>query len=522
MGVRTWRLLPLLLLAAVTAGAGPGAGRPAAKLQGQAVTTVLVTLRDFRFVLSRTQVPVGLVRFVVVNRGATVHDLAVAGRKTRLLEPGERAVLLVRLGGAARQRYVCTVPGHEALGMKGVLLVAAPGGVVPVSRGTGHGRVDTEPPDESAARVELTRVGLFDRPVHVTAPPGDPRRLFIVEQRGFVRVLLDGELLPEPFLDISDRVKIVSESGLLSLAFAPDYETSGRFYIHFTNRVGNGNVNVMEFRRSAQNPNVADPESGRLLLDVFKPWENHNGGMLQFGPDGYLYVSIGDGDSGVLNRPGAFAQTLDDLLGNILRIDPAPTETEPYTVPDSNPFVGAQGARPEVWAYGLRNPWRFWVDRVTGDLYVGDVGEGNAEEIDLQPAGEGGANFGWPCFEGSLPFDTAATCPSALPPLLEYSHAGGACSVVAGLVLHDPLLPLLEGRLLYADVCRGSLKTLAAVAGRLAEEQELGVQVVQPVSFGEDALGRAYVATLGGAVYRIDPAPAPATNAASTVSQPPS
>ena len=291
------------------------------------------------------------------------------------------------------------------------------------------------------------------------------------------------------------------------MAFAPDYSQSGLFYVYFTSRVGNGDVNVVEFRRIEANPSLADSDSGRLVLEIVKPWENHNGGMMQFGPDGYLYVSVGDGDSGVLHEPGAFAQTVDDLLGNILRIDPRQSGDEPYTVPPGNPFVGAPGARPEIWAYGLRNPWRFWIDPVTGDMYVGDVGLGAREEIDYVAGGRGGGeNFGWPCFEGGLPFDTAATCTSPVPPLLEYDHSGGECGVIAGLVLRDPRLPALDGSFLYADLCGGELRTLRAAAGALVETEDVGIKVQAPDSFGQDALRRVYVATLDGAVYRIDPA----------------
>jgi glucose/arabinose dehydrogenase len=203
--------------------------------------------------------------------------------------------------------------------------------------------------------------------------------------------VVDGQVLPTPFLDITDPVQEVSERGLLGLAFPPDYATGGRFYVDYTDRSGNGNVNVVEFARSQKDAGRADPDTARQILSIVKPWENHNAGMLQFGPDGYLYIAVGDGDSGVINPPGAFAQTLDDLLGDILRIDPLrPTATDPYSIPSTNPFVGQTGVRGEVWDYGFRNPWRFWIDPVTGDLYVGDAGEGGARRSTTSKATEGG------------------------------------------------------------------------------------------------------------------------------------
>ena len=208
--------------------------------------------------------------------------------------------------------------------------------------------------------LQLTPVGAFDRPDLVTAPPGDAKRIFVVEQRGVIRVIDDGVLEDTPFLDISDQVQIESETGLLGLAFAPDYAESGLFYVFFNRHEGNGNLYLEEFHRSVTNPDQADPYSGRVVLRIVKPWENHNAGMLQFGTDGYLYASVGDGDSGVLNPPGAFAQTLDDLLGNILRIDPRETEDgEPYSVPESNPSSASTGRAPRSGLTASGTPGAF-------------------------------------------------------------------------------------------------------------------------------------------------------------------
>jgi glucose/arabinose dehydrogenase len=469
------------------------------------VVTIRVQARDFDFALSRTRVQPGVVRFAFVNRGSAQHDFAIAGRKTRVLPRGGRAVVEVRLRKPGRYSFLCTVAGHAALGMKGTLVVARPGKAGPFTPPTTTTTTTATPPvygEEAVLRA--TPIGTFERPVFVTSPPGDERRVFVVEQRGVIRVVDNGSLLGGPFLDIEHEVKIENETGLFALAFAPDYATSRRLYISYSDREGNGDFNVVEYRHKVHDPYAADSVTKRTVLHVVKPWENHNAGMLQFGPDGYLYVAIGDGDSGVVDKPGAFAQTLDDLLGNILRIDPREARDAAYSSPESNPFVDVAGARPEVWAYGLRNPWRFWID-TNGDMLIGDVGEGVAEEIDLVPAGHGGLNFGWPCFEGSVPFDTTMRCPNAVFPLFDYSHANGACSVTGGVVLRDPRLPALEGLYLYADLCVGALKGLRLHKGAAPESVDLGVTVSQPTSFGVDGLGRVYVTSLEGPVYRLDP-----------------
>jgi glucose/arabinose dehydrogenase len=225
--------------------------------------------------------------------------------------------------------------------------------------------------------------------------------------------------------------------------------------------------------------------------------------MLQFGPDGYLYASIGDGDSGVLNPPGFFAQHKDDLLGTILRIDPR--HGNPYTVPVDNPFIGEPDALPEIWALGLRNPWRFWIDAASGSLYVGDAGNAKREEIDLASTHRPGLNFGWPCFEGTLPFDTTRMCDMPTPPLLDYPRAGADCAVIGGVVERDPRLAPLAGRYLYGDFCAGTLTAIAVENGKVAASGDLGVAVPQLTSFGVDALSRVYALSLSGDVYRLDP-----------------
>ncbi len=315
----------VLVLGAAGAWAGStlatGPAKPKPRPKVNPTVAVRVVARDFSYVLSRTAVPAGRVRFTVVNRGAVAHDFAIGTRKTRLLQPGRSAVLPVTFARGGKVAFRCTVPGHAALGMRGTLTVGqAPR---PPATTTKPPTTTAPPPSTGApVRLELTKIGDFARPVFVTAPAGDPNHLFVAEQRGTVQQVVDGQLQPTPFLDVTDHVLEVSERGFLGIAFAPDYATSGRVYVDYTDRTGNGNVNVVEFRRTERYPDRLDPYSARQILEIDKPYENHNAGMLQFGPDGYLYVAVGDGDSGVINPPGAFAQTLDDLLGNILRIDP--------------------------------------------------------------------------------------------------------------------------------------------------------------------------------------------------------
>jgi glucose/arabinose dehydrogenase len=481
--------------------AAPAASDPAGN--AERVTLVTVQMLDFRFRLSSTTVPIGSVRFTLTNRGGSPHDFRIAGRRSRVLGHARSQTLLVRFRKAGRHRFVCTLPGHARLGMRGALVVGRPTATTPRPISPDPPPPSDDPSDPVGS-IRATEVGRFERPVFLTSPPGNARDVYIVEQAGRIWILRDGRVLPAPFLDIADEVKAESETGLLSLAFAPSYAVDGRFYVYFNNRVGNGNVNVVEYRRLAVNPEQADRNTARLVLNIEKPWENHNGGMMQFGADGYLYISIGEGDAGTINKPGAFAQRRDDLLGNILRIDPR--SRHPYAVPSSNPFLAEAGLRSEIWAYGLRNPWRFWIDAPTGDLYIGDPGLGGPEEVDwVSGGGPGGWNFGWPCFEGTAPFDRGETCPRAVKPVLEY-FVPGKCSVIGGLVVRDPRLPAMTGRYVYTDFCLGGLRSFRIEGGAATDDRALGVLLSSPTSFGQDGLGRVYVTTLDGPVYRLDPA----------------
>jgi glucose/arabinose dehydrogenase len=360
---------------------------------------------------------------------------------------------------------------------------------------------------------ELALIGTFSSPTYVTAPPGDGERLFVVQQGGRIRVVRNGAILPTDFLDLTGPVLSGSERGLLSMAFAPDYATSGRFYVFYTADTPTGELVVAEYRRSAD-PDLADPSTGRTVLNIpHSSQANHNGGQLQFGPDGYLYIGTGDG--GGTGDPDRNAQNLGSLLGKLLRIDPRPGPSgESYTVPADNPLVGRPGARPEIWSYGLRNPWRFSFDRQSGDLVVADVGQGSWEEVDFAPASSGrgrSVNFGWSCWEGRhlyTPNESAADCSplpaNHTPPVWEYSHSRG-CAITGGYVLRDPALPLLAGRYVYGDYCTLPLWSIALGVPDAQDDRQTGLSVASLFSFGEDACGRVYAASGSGPVYRLQP-----------------
>ena len=349
--------------------------------------------------------------------------------------------------------------------------------------------------------VGLRRVGTFDSPVYVTAPPRDRRRLFVVEKGGAIRVVRDGRTLARPFLDLRGRVSTGSEQGLLSLAFAPDYSRSGRFYVSYTDT--NGDSHVVEYRR--RSANRARPGSARRVLFQDQPESNHNGGLILFGPDGRLYVGLGDGGGGGdRHGPRGNAQNLGTLLGKILRIDPRRRGGRAYRVPRDNPFRGRAGARREIYAYGLRNPWRFSFDRKTGDLAIGDVGQDAVEEIDFVRRGDGaGANFGWRVFEGSRRFADGESAPGHVRPVLERNHADGWCSITGGVVVRDPRLPGLAGRYVFGDYCRPTIAAGTLDKPTMRDVRDTGLRIEGLSSFGEDARGRVYAVSLTGPVYRL-------------------
>jgi glucose/arabinose dehydrogenase len=344
-----------------------------------------------------------------------------------------------------------------------------------------------DPPQTGDGRggVELTEIGSFEMPVYVAQPPGESKDLFVVEQCGRIVLVRDGEPKPQPFLDIGADVSCGGEQGLLSMAFAPDYERSGRFYVDFTDV--NGDTRVVGYERATPEGSVADPESARELLFVDQPYSNHNGGQLQFGPDGELYVGLGDG--GAAGDPDRSALDPENPLGKILRLDTE--EPESY----------------EVFALGLRNPWRFSFDRETGDLWIGDVGQDSLEEIDGVAAKEAdGANFGWSAYEGTERFNSDQEAPDAIPPVLTYPLGTGTCAVTGGYVVRDERLESLYGRYVYADFCVGEIRSFTARPGTEAtDDVALGVDIPQLSSFGEGSDGRIYATSLAGPVYRLDP-----------------
>jgi glucose/arabinose dehydrogenase len=353
----------------------------------------------------------------------------------------------------------------------------------------------------AASAVRLQKVGSFDAPVYVTSPPGDNRRLLVVEQGGKVRIVRDGKTLGTPFLDVSDKIVSGGEQGLLSIAFPPDYASSGLLYIFYTDK--NGDETVVEYKRRTED--VADPGSARRLLLVEDPEPNHNGGLLLFGPDKHLYIGIGDGGgAGDQHGPRGNAQSLGTLLGKILRIDPQASGGKPYTVPADNPFVNRSGAKPEIYSYGLRNPWRFSFDRSTGDLTIGDVGQNEVEEIDFVRKGKGsGANFGWRPFEGNDRFAPGESAPGAIKPVITERHSAGNCSITGGIIIRDPALKAWRGRYVFGDFCRGVIQTAVLSSGKASNLTDRKLKVSQLSSFGEDARGRVYATSLDGPVYRF-------------------
>jgi glucose/arabinose dehydrogenase len=317
--------------------------------------------------------------------------------------------------------------------------------------------------------------------------------LYVANKSGTIQTLRDGAVDPEPVLEIRDDVSVGGEQGLLGLAFSPD----GRFmYVNYTDV--DGNTNVVEYQMSGDGP---DPSTRRLVLHVNQPFSNHNGGDLVFGPDGHLYIGLGDGGSG--DDPMGNGQNLGVLLAKMLRIDPRPSGGRPYGIPPDNPFVGRAGARPEIWAFGLRNPWRYTFDRDTDDLWIGDVGQGAWEEIDFQPAGSrGGQNYGWNSYEGTHRY-VGPDIENAVPPIDEYGHGSGECSITGGYVYRGSDIPALRGWYLFGDFCLGDVMAIRQRGGKVVERKDLGLHVDSLSSFGEDQQGELYLLSLGGPVYRL-------------------
>ncbi|MBI5740444.1 MAG: PQQ-dependent sugar dehydrogenase [Nitrospirae bacterium] len=345
----------------------------------------------------------------------------------------------------------------------------------------------------------------FSRPVHVTHAGDGSGRVFVVEKAGRIRIVRNGIVQQTPFLDISSRVLSAGgEQGLLSAAFPPGYSGKGYFYVNYSDIAGNGDTVVARYRITAD-PDIADPASEQVVLTVDQPFANHNGGQLAFGPDGFLYIGMGDGGSG--GDPFNNGQNRSALLGKLLRLDVESNPAAPgYSIPASNPFVGNAAARGEIWALGLRNPWRFSFDRLTGDLYIADVGQNTIEEIDFQAStSTGGENYGWNVMEGSRCFLQPAGCSTSgfVQPVAEYDHSLGDCSVTGGMVYRGQEFASMQGVYFLGDFCTGTIRAVRRSDGAFSRATllETGLAVS---TFGEDEAGNLYVADFQtGNVFRI-------------------
>lgn len=383
----------------------------------------------------------------------------------------------------------------------------SPPGATPTPLGgpCAAGNVVSGTPNLVATRI----VGGLTSPLDLQSAPADRTRLFVVEQAGRIRIVRNGALLPTPYLDIAARVSSGGERGLLGLAFHPQFTANGRFFVNYTDR--SGDTRISEFRAPTSGADAADAASERELIFVRQPFSNHNGGGLAFGTDGFLYIGLGDGGSG--GDPQGNAQNLGTRLGKMLRIDV--NGAAPFAVPPDNPFVGRGGALPEIWALGLRNPWRFSIDRANGDLYIGDVGQGALEEIDVGLASRrGGENYGWNTMEGTRCFSPQTGCNTSnlTLPVTEYGRADGF-SVTGGIVYRGCRMPGYAGHYFYADYGTGMIRSFRLDGGRAVDARDWTAalsgssrQIRNPSSFGTDADGEIYIVDYDGEVYRIDPA----------------
>jgi len=359
-------------------------------------------------------------------------------------------------------------------------------------------------PDPANIRL-VDVVGGVQYPLYLTHSNDSSGRLFVVEQAGRIWVMENGNILETPFLDLSDIVsqdvlRGYSERGLLGLAFSPNYAEDGTFWVNYTDNA-RGTTFIARYRVS-DDPNVADKASGQVIFSLPQPFPNHNGGHIAFGPDGYLYVSLGDG--GAAGDPLKAGQDLNQLLGKILRLDVVGQDA--YAIPSSNPFAdGAQGL-PEIWAYGVRNVWRFSFDRATGDLYLADVGQNLWEEVNFQPSDSiGGENYGWNIFEGSHPYAMGTPPENMVYPIAEYEHRNGHCSVTGGYVYRGEAIPDLQGVYLFGDYCTGQIWATYRDMTYTWQTVEFISTGGQISSFGEDENGELYIVDYRGTIKRIEP-----------------
>jgi glucose/arabinose dehydrogenase len=467
-------LLVSLLIGLPGASAGPIGPQPA--MQSPAVGTLAVTIG---------QLPPGVAAAVRVTGPNNFSRDVVQSETLARLQPGTYAIAAAPVV-AGDQTWIAAAAAQE------------------VRIGAGDTAAASVAYAVNNAALTLVRVaaGLAD-PVFLTAPAGDTRQ-FIVERAGRILIIRNGVLNPVPFLDIRARIDTTVD-GLMSIAFDPGYATNGHFYVYRTTRNHDA---VLERYTVSRRRSLADPASRLTLLRIPHPDALiHYGGQVAFGPDGYLYVSTGDG--GVANDAPGNAQNLGSLLGKLLRLDvSAASAAERYRIPPSNPYVGQAGARAEIWAYGLRNPWRFSFDRVSASLYIADVGQLAVEEIDLVPAAQGGLNYGWNRTEGDTCYLAQDCDRTGLTlPVLEYFHTAAPdtpCSVTGGFVYRGTAIPELAGRYVYSDYCAGFLRSFYAYGGAVYEQRDWNLPRLNMVSsFGQDGQGELYMITLTGETWKI-------------------
>jgi glucose/arabinose dehydrogenase len=416
-----------------------------------------------------------------------------------MARPLALAAALVLLGaacGSDEPSGRVTLPSASEPSVEASTTAAAPSGSASTT-------AQAPPPSGSSApnlaevRVGLTEVGQFDEPVALVERQGT---LYVAEKGGRVLALTGDE--PIEVLDMTDLTESAGERGLLGLAFSPD---GALLYVSYTNNDGDSRVD--EYAMGAGPDGTADPATRREVLALDQPYANHNGGHIVFGPDRLLYLGYGDGGSA--GDPERRALDPRTLLGKLLRIDPRPNGDRPYTIPPDNPFADGVAALPEIWSVGLRNPWRFSFDPATGDLWIGDVGQSAVEEIDLVTAAQGagrGVDFGWSAFEGTDRYNEDQESPNHWPPIFEYRHADGGCSVTGGVVYRGAAIPALQGAYLLGDYCATGITALVARDGQLVDAATISDEPGQIVSFGTDAAGEVYVVSIGGGVFRLDPA----------------
>jgi glucose/arabinose dehydrogenase len=380
-------------------------------------------------------------------------------------------------------------------GSLGVLFAACGG-----SGGSSGGGTPVTPPAPTLTLALAPFAANLSSPVFLTAPPGDARQ-FIVERAGRILVMQGGTLLAQPFLDLRSVTDVTGEGGLLSMAFDPGYTTNGRFYVYRTN--SNHDI-VVERYTVSSDPNQANASSVLTIIQIPHPnFTNHYGGLVAFGPDGYLYLGTGDGGSE--GDPSGNAQNLGSLLGKMLRLDvSSASQSLPYQIPSTNPYLGQADVRPEIWANGLRNPWRFAFD--AGSLYIADVGQDQREEVDLAPVSQGGLNYGWNIMEGSICYQSATCDRTGLTlPVFEYNHAAAdsPCAITGGYVYRGTAIPEVAGRYFYSDYCAGFLRSFLAAGQSATEQRDWNVaKPGQVLSFGQDGQGELYLTTPSG-IWKI-------------------